>query len=244
MHALSPADLLEVWEHGLRQTAGQKALTLLSAAFPEEPVSSLAQRSIGQRNALLLTVRERLFGPHYTAVAMCPRCGERLELPFRTEDIRAAPIPECAAPLTLESSGYEVLFRLPTSADLANVEAYQDTSVVERMLLERCLLSVRHHEEETSVETLPAEVVEAIANTMDRADPQANIQLSLTCPACVHQWQAMVDILTYVWSELDAWARRILREVHCLASAYGWREHDILHMRPWRRQIYMEMIGQ
>jgi hypothetical protein len=244
MNALSPAELLEVWENGMRGTADQKALTLLSAAFPEEPAASLAERSIGQRNALLLTVRERLFGPQFIGVATCPRCGERLELNFKREDIRTAPSTEPAETLTLEVSGYEVLFRLPNSIDLANTGAHEDTAVVERMLLERCLLSVRRNGEEMPVETLPAEIVEAVVETMDQADPQANIRLSLSCSACGHQWQAIFDILTYVWSELDAWAWRILREVHYLASTYGWREHDILNMRPWRRQIYMEMIGR
>ena len=62
MHELSPGELLEVWENGMRQTADQKALRLLGAAFPEESPASLTQWRIGQRNALLLTLREWLFG--------------------------------------------------------------------------------------------------------------------------------------------------------------------------------------
>jgi hypothetical protein len=34
----------------------------------------------------------------------------------------------------------------------------------------------------------------------------------------------------------------VLREVHILASAYGWREDDILAMSPARRRIYLEML--
>jgi hypothetical protein len=244
MHALSPAELLEVWEKGMTQPAVQKALLLLSVAFPEESPAALAQRSIGQRNALLLTLREWLFGSQFVSVATCPQCGERLELNFETADIRAMPPSEPAESLALDVAGYVVQFRLPNSADLAMVLGYEDPVVAQRVLLERCLLSAQHAGEETSAEALPAEVVETIVETMDQADPQANIQLSLTCPACAHQWQAILDILTYVWRELDAWARRILREVHYLASVYGWSEHDILNMRPWRRQIYMEMIGR
>jgi hypothetical protein len=33
-----------------------------------------------------------------------------------------------------------------------------------------------------------------------------------------------------------------VREVHLLASAYGWRESDILAMTPWRRQLYLELV--
>jgi hypothetical protein len=244
MHALTPAELLEVWELGMRQANDQKALTLLRAALPEETWASLAQWSIGRRNALLLSVREGLFGPQFIGAARCPACAERLELNFRTDDIRATPTMEVAEPLTLEASDYQVIFRLPTSEDLALVRGYEDAEVVARLLLKRCLLSVRRRGEETSVEALPAEIVEAVEKTMGQADPQANIQLSLTCPGCGHQWLAHFDILTYIWKEMDAWARRVLREVHYLASAYGWSETDILNMRPWRRHLYLDMIGR
>jgi hypothetical protein len=32
--------------------------------------------------------------------------------------------------------------------------------------------------------------------------------------------------------------------VHTLAQAYGWREVDILSMNAWRRQAYLEMLGE
>jgi hypothetical protein len=50
-------------------------------------------------------------------------------------------------------------------------------------------------------------------------------------------------VVAYFWSEINAWAYRLLGEVHSLASAYGWREEDILAMSPWRRHVYLEMVG-
>ena len=85
-----------------------------------------------------------------------------------------------------------------------------------------------------------ADVVDAIVAHMAQADPQADIQLSLVCPQCGHQWQAAFDIASFFWSEINAWANRMLREVHILASRYGWSETDILAMSPWRRQFYLE----
>jgi hypothetical protein len=77
---------------------------------------------------------------------------------------------------------------------------------------------------------------------MEQADPQANIRLSLTCPACSHQWHGTFDIVTYFWNEINAWAQGVLRDVHMLAATYGWRESDILALSPWRRQFYLEMV--
>jgi hypothetical protein len=89
---------------------------------------------------------------------------------------------------------------------------------------------------------LPESVVSAMAEQMAQADAPADIQLALTCPVCGQHWQAIFDIVSFFWSEIDAWAYRTLRDVHCLAAAYGWREADILALSPWRRQFYLEMV--
>jgi hypothetical protein len=78
---------------------------------------------------------------------------------------------------------------------------------------------------------------------MADADPQADVRLALDCPACGHNFLAAFDVAAYLWSEVNAWAYRLLGEVHSLASAYGWREEDILAMSPWRRRVYLEMVG-
>jgi len=52
----------------------------------------------------------------------------------------------------------------------------------------------------------------------------------------------MFDIVSFFWSEICVQAKRLLREVHILARAYGWREADILSMSAARRQLYLEMV--
>jgi hypothetical protein len=90
---------------------------------------------------------------------------------------------------------------------------------------------------------LPAAVVDAVAKEMAEADPQADVQVAVACPMCGHRGRATFDIVSFLWSEVDAWACRILREVHTLASAYGWCERDILALSPVRRQFYLAMVG-
>lgn len=247
MRDLSQSDWLTVWEDGYGQPAIRKTTALLSAAFPEATAEAVAGYTVGQRNGMLLTVRERLFGSAFESVASCPRCGERLEMNFRASDIRAASEAPSGETLTVTASGVSVAFRLPTVADLAAVERYGSAEMVARKLLERCVVSARWAEEAGSagaidLNALPDDVFEAVAEAMERADPQAVIRLTLHCPACEHGWEALFDILDLLWRELDAWARRVLREVHHLASAYGWSERDILKMRPWRRRLYLDMI--
>jgi hypothetical protein len=243
MHSLSASELLRLWERGLPQQPIERALTLLGADSPETGLDALSQMSIGARDARLLRLRERTFGPQLKSIAACPQCSERLEFDFTVEEIIAGPAPLERARLSLSVGHYEVEFRLPDSLDLLAIASGTEINRAERFLLARSFVSARLNGVEKSLDDLPAEVREAIVGEMGRVDPQADVQLALSCPQCGHLWQLVFDIVSYFWSELNAWAGRVLREVHALASAYGWREEEILALSAWRRQIYLGMIG-
>lgn len=238
MRPLSAAELLDVWEHGRGQVPFQRALALLAAACPDEPPEALAELSIGQRDDRLLTLRAWAFGAEIASVARCPRCGAQIDLSFRVDDIRA-PAPQ-ERTFMLPVAGYDVQVHLPNSHDMAALMAAGGT---ERELLRRCVLGVAHGEQPCDADALPPEVAQAVIDGMARADPQADVQLALVCPECGSAWQAPFDIVSFFWSEIDAWAYRMIRDIHMLASAYGWREGDILALSPLRRRMYLEMLG-
>jgi hypothetical protein len=219
----------------------ERALLLLGAACPEQTPEALAQLSIGRRDSLLLHLREQTFGSQFVSRLVCQKCGEQLELAFRVSDIEVGEETSDAETLILNSDGYEVMFRLPNSEDVRAATIAVDDR--EQLLLQRCLLRVSKHGVEQSAADLPMSLVETVVDRMAKADPQS-VPLSLVCAACSHKWFMGFDIVSYFWSELNAWADRMLREVHLLASSYGWRENDILAMNPWRRQSYLEMIGK
>jgi hypothetical protein len=255
MRALSAVELLEAWERGRGQPSFQRALILLSVACPELTTDQLAQLSIGERDAQLLALRQLTFGSQLVSLANCSSCGQQLEVSFQVEEIRLAseadPAKEMQGafgkeafkPLSTNRNDYEVLFRLPNSLDLAALAGSLDTSAGQQLLLQRCVLSARHLDVEVNASQLPAEILETIASRMEEADPQANVQLNLSCLQCGHLWQAVFDIESFFWTELQVWAERLLREVHLLARAYGWREADILAMSPYRRQVYLGMVS-
>lgn len=89
---------------------------------------------------------------------------------------------------------------------------------------------------------LPDETIAAISRAMLEADPQAEITLRLTCPACGHEWDLLFDVADFFWKEISAQAQRLLREIDALARAYGWTEHEILNLPAQRRQTYLEML--
>ena len=242
MRPLSAPELLDIWEAGARQPLAARALWLLSAAQPDTSYEALAQLPIGERDAQLLALHEGLFGAQLSAVAACPQCGERLQLALNRSDLDlsagAAP-----GPLALEFDRYSIRYRLPSSADLLALTGCDSVEAGRRLLLSRCIQSVCCDGGDQAVEALPDGVIAALTAHMAQADPQADLQLDLSCPACRHRWLAAFDMITFLWNEIDSWARRMLREVHALASAYGWSEADILSMSATRRHLYLDLIG-
>lgn len=254
MRDLSAAELLTAWDRALGQSPTQQALVLLAAVYPEHSMEQLAQWSIGRRDACLLTLRERLFGSQLNGVTVCPQCRQRIELAFNVSDIRVEPtITDPIVPvdevMTLTTEGYRVHFRLPNTVDLEALETSADVNQMREQLLHRCITPVVREGAERgdgeavdNLTPLPITLVDAIAKCMAEADAQADTRLALSCPDCNHEWFAMFDIANYLAGEIHSWAKYLLREVHGLARAYGWREADILTMTPRRRRAYLELL--
>jgi hypothetical protein len=268
MLTIPTAALLQAWERGHDASPGQRGLILLALAEPDVPVAVLESWPVGQRDAALLGLFAYLYGGRLAAQAECPRCSAALEM-----DIPVATIAVPASGLTsnrfvLEHGGYRLTYRLPTTGDLAALAgpaAAPRDDAGGKWLLRRCLLGVsgpddvgsrrgegsEPHEADAaglaSTQEIPGEVMGAleasIASTAASLDPLAEIELRLDCPECAFSWQSPFDIVSFLWSELDAWAKRMLREIHILASHYGWSEADIIALSPQRRLHYRELIG-
>ena len=234
MQTPGAAQLLDVWEQGLELPPPRRALALLGAVCPDTSGEALAALTLGHRDDLLLELRAHLFGSRLEIVVPCPSCGEPLESALDVGDLRIGAL----APPREQSVRLDdrtIRFHAPTAGDLVDLPA--DPATARIALLARCMIDAT-----PAVDTLPESAVDAISTAMAAADPHADTELALVCPACGHRWQSAFDIAAFLWREIDAWAQRTLREVHALARGYGWREHDILALTPTRRQIYLAMI--
>ena len=241
MPALSDQEVIQVWEAGLDQHPVDRALTVLSAVFREATRDELAALSVGRRDGYLMDAREANFGPSVSGVADCPECDEFLEWALDLDSVRS-PGRDAgeSGPNRLTLDGYEVSFRLPDSTDLAAVALGGDVAGGRAVLLRRCVLEARNEGARIEPDSLPETVVAGLADEMEARDPRAEILLGFECPACGASWQACFDVLSFLWTEIQARARRLLGEVQGLASAYGWSEAAILEMSPVRRRFYLE----
>jgi hypothetical protein len=239
---LSPSELIAVWERAIGQHPIDRALTLLSACSGE-PREVLAALSIGQRDARLLEVFEQLFGDSLAAFAECPRCQERLEYEVSVRTMVAQSNAKAETDLSVTSGKLSLQIRLLNSFDLAAVAACNELEPARRMLAERCVVTALQDGNAVTPESLPDSAVDLVAARLAKADPQAEILIALACTACQHSWEVVFDIESFLWAKLTSAVKRLLREVHILARAYGWRETDTLALSPFRRQCYLEMIG-
>lgn len=243
MRNLSTVTLLQLWEQGLHQRPVQQALLLLTAACPELTPAAVTQLTIGQRNRLLLQLRALTFGEQLAMQATCPHCASELEMACTVGDLFIDNTTAQPAIFAFDVDGYQIGYRLPTSLDLAALADCTAIAVARAQLLTRCLVAPHAADREGDGAQVPAEWRERLILQMQQNDPQADMQLTLVCPACGQGWQAAFDIVTFFWAEIAAWARRTLYDVHTLARAYGWREADILALSPQRRQFYLELQG-
>jgi hypothetical protein len=239
---ISQPQLLEAWERGSHGTPAERAI-VLAARTTGEP-AAVEEWTVGRRDAGLLDLHEAAFGPVIEAVTSCPECSEPQELAFGVSDVRAP----CGDPgreheLVHETSGLRVTFRLPSSADLRAAALADDAHEARRGLLEHCVLSAARDGEPVAAASLPEEAVAALGERIALHDPQADIELSLSCTECGHGWQVRFDPADYLWRKLDRRARALLAEIAALARGFGWSEQEILALPDGRRRHYLGLLG-
>jgi hypothetical protein len=228
MRAPDAAELLGAWERSAAYGPVEREDALLRLALPGEDPAGLP---VGERDARLLELRERLFGGELEGAAECERCGQPAEYRLETGSLLAGRRESGTFEVT--ASGRRLTVRLPTGADLAEAASASDLEEARALLLECCV------GEEAAA--LSAEVVTELSEQLAAADPLADARLALRCPGCGHEWTLAFEAGAWLWREVESWAWRTLYDVHALASAYGWSEAEILALGP-RRELYLELV--
>lgn len=236
------AGFLAAWEAGTGRAPAGRALLLHGAARPDladDPAALLA-RPVGEREADLFALRRALFGDRMQVRLACRACGADMEFELDAGEFARVPGTGREPVVRVAEGGWEVDFRLPAVADLTAAARDADPR---RALLARCVVSATRDGRPASADELPDEVQRRIAEAAETADPVADVALGVACPDCGEATRAELDIASYLWTELDAWARDLLLDVHLLATAYGWSEPEILALSPLRRRYYLELCA-
>ena len=257
MRPLDGDDEAFLLETGEALLPAQRTTALLARCVtrlgPLSPVATEAAASLaaGDREALLLHLRRLSLGERLQCVLKCPDpdCGEKMDLDLRVGDLLLPPYPHAReryeTKITQNGSNYSVRFRLPTGAhqEEAAALARSDPQAAADLLLRRCVEHVVT-EDGQRVEDLPTVVIDRLPTVMAGLDPQAELVLDLTCPACEHGFWALFDAGAYLFQELDDRTRHIYGEVHLLAFYYHWSEAEITGMTPRKRRLYLDLLAE
>jgi hypothetical protein len=234
MGALAGQQLLAAWELSRVLPEDEAVLSLLTLAWPERSTEELARLPLGERNALLLEMRAAVFGPRMEGFAICPECGAELEL---TADPRALvqALRSEPAEASAEIAGYHM--RPVNSLDLMASSYAASEEEARRILLARSLGLEAHELAELG------ESAAALAERFERVNASAEIRVRLECAGCRNRPVLDLDVARYLLREVAAAGRRLMAEIHELASAYGWSEAAIASMSAARRAAYLEMLN-
>jgi hypothetical protein len=242
LRPLSAQDQIEFLDRDPGTAACARLVTGVLAKCGGMAEEDAARLTAGEREALLLQLRKLTFGDRMSCVLRCPRveCFEKMDLDLRVSELILEPHPKAYGIHETVVDDWRVRFRVPDGTDqeaVARMACGDELRAVET-LLRRCVQSVERDGRKWS--EIPAAVVERVSETMEELDPQAEIALDATCPACGKGFRTILDTATFFFTEVAAHARALLGEVHVLASVYHWSEAAILEMPERRRRRYLE----
>ena len=218
---------------------------------------------VGDRQYLLLMLRQQTFGDRVQASLPCPwpECGSGVDIDFLISSI---PITECEdmqpiyildidsfAEAEVMGLGVQkslpIKYRLPNGADQEAVldGSNQNEAQVLSTLLSRCLLSVGPVEAPTAdwVSQLPASVKQQLEQEMESRAPNLELTMEAECPECKRTFIAPFELQDFFFGEIKIGTELLLREVHYLAFHYHWSEHDIMAMPRGRRRQYINVLS-
>jgi hypothetical protein len=232
MKVLTPHEVLELWECGSRLYPLDQALLALRITLPDVDAETIADWPLGGRNRALLELHAACFGSRLQAWVECANCTEKLEFDVDARDLLGGPAAAAPPDTSIRTNGHT--FRLPSSRDLARAAQESDANQGAIRVLHACCL-------DGAPGAWTERDVATIGEVLAAADPAAELRLTLTCPMCDGTQEEALDPVTFVWAELRALAKRLLHDIHTLASAYGWSEPEILRLSDFRRSQYVEM---
>lgn len=242
MRNLSSEDCLRIWEHAHAATHLGQALCILQVATPDCEYDELVTLPIGERDRRLLLTRQATFGDSIEAYDECPGCSEGIEYSFTVSELLAeSDSPEVSNELQLNNFDQTIPVTPLTTQDLWAFEQEKTEDTIQLLMHSNALLTGT----KDWIKTLPTDqqtqVLCQVEAHLESIDPLANITFESNCPECTHSWETPFDAGRFLWKEISKTAKQVLRDIHTLASRYGWSESEILKLSPTRRHLYVHL---
>ena len=202
----------------------------LAAPADGEPLDWYAM-PLADLQAALLGLRRLLEGDRIVSEIRCEACGAPVDLSFSIAEYMTAHAPRRVrgAAADTDTDWYRigsVRFRFPTVADRIAASA---SGKPEEALRLRCVQGAGPD-------------VRRAENALRHLCPLLADLLSGVCPECRREVSVWFDPVSFVLAEMRERATFVYRDIHLLASAYGWSETQILELPRARRMRYVEFL--
>lgn len=242
LRALDGATELAVAEAAAASRSRPEAVTAIIATLFEtidgRPATAELARALpsGTREWLLQWSAHRLNPGTRWFEAACSHCGA----PYDVALDLALPVYRAAdggrTEVTVETSLGTRAFAIPTGAheeQLANGSAAGDPR---RAFAALCGLS---RDAIADAAQFGEHDLQLIDEALEAASPDAADAIKAVCPDCGAETESRIDPLLFAFPDES----RILRDMHVIASAYGWPPDAILKLSARHRAFHVGMIA-
>ncbi|MFD1214352.1 DUF6760 family protein [Arthrobacter sp. GCM10027362] len=223
------------------------------------PEQVARQLLVGDRQFLLLRLRQATFGDRVHAGLVCPwaDCGKRVSIDFSLADVPVFEAgdkgPVYSMTLSEAAAGRDrtasvVRFRLPIGADQEEVSGWLAVNQAKALslLLSRCIRDVGDGTPpgEELVDRLSPLARAEIEDRMRQLAPGIEQVMEAGCAECGRMFLVPFDVQRFFFGELRTDSELLYREVHYLAYHYHWGEQEILAMPRGKRRTYLEILAE
>jgi hypothetical protein len=228
-------------EQAVSGTSTADAIRLLDALL-SSPVRHDAERlcavdlAAADRDRMLATVYERAFGDRIESTLTCTRCTQPVDLHFSLRQLTASLNDPCVVEglRPLGNARFEAVggarFRVPTGRDELDAADFEQNEA-ESLLLNRC----------AEGGAWPGGAG-AFQEMLDEVAPLIDLELTASCAECGYPHTIQFDIQSYLLGALLGERNRLIKEIHRVATAYGWCLDDILSLTRSERRQLVELI--
>jgi hypothetical protein len=240
-------EITGIEEQQVSGTTTVDAVQLLEPLIVEMPGSlqrnDLVRLTACDRDRVLAVIYSRIYGSRVDSSATCVACGEIFDLHFDLADLMDTLLSSTETELTQTQTDRSYLlpegirFRLPTAEDELSVIGMSQEDA-EKLLLQRCMLTHEIQDMEKDAEGF----LTKIQSEMAALAPLVDTELDAKCPECSHTQQIHFDLQHFLLQALCNERDQLMRDLHILASAYGWGLNEITGLARSQRKSLVAMV--
>lgn len=241
MDAVDDTEVLDLWDRLATADGPDRSRALADVAAEGSGGGDASSWPLGRVHEALLRLHVALAGPVLRSTVACPRCTTTIEFDLDATTLLTHATGESPA-TPVELDGWHVDWSPLTFG--AHLDLADGRRAPEATDLVRAVVDEVKSPDGTpaAAEDLPAPVVAALAEAQLAADPLVEVAVALACSECGADTDAVVDLVAHVSQAVEVRGRRLLDDVHELATAYGWSERTVVSLPARRRRAYLERV--